>query len=175
LVLQTLQALAVVLFWCIGRWDPIQLVVPKIKKSASLFIFPLPSSNNRISHLQGSWGLRWVTFRVTGGRKYMPHQAAEHHHKAAEHHEYAARHHKEAARHHEAGKHETAEHHVHLANGHQQDAIHHAAEAVKVQIERPSEGLQVVEVPSTGIVTSEELVKAYARIAAIQGANIGRV
>ena len=105
----------------------------------------------------------------------MSHQAAEHHHKAAEHHEYAARHHKEAARHHEAGKHETAEHHVHLANGHQKDAIHHAAEAAKVQIERPSEGLQVVEVPSTGIVTSEELVKAYARIAAVQGANIGRV
>jgi hypothetical protein len=91
----------------------------------------------------------------------MSHQAAEHHHKAAQHHE--------------AGKHETAEHHVHLANSHQQDAIHHAAEAVKVQIERPGEGLQVVEVPSTGIVTSEELVKAYARIAAVQGANIGRV
>ena len=105
----------------------------------------------------------------------MPHQAAEHHHKAAEHHESAARHHKEAARQHEAGKHETAEHHVHLANGHQQDAIHHAAEAARVQIERPSEGLQVVEVPSTGVVASEELVKAYARIAAVQGANIGRV
>jgi hypothetical protein len=105
----------------------------------------------------------------------MPYQAAERDQKAAEHHESAARHHKEAARQHEAGKHETAEHHVHLANGHQQDAIYRAAEAAKDQIERPSEGLQVVEVPSTGNVTSEELLKAYARIAAVQGANIGRV
>ena len=34
------------------------------------------------------------------------------------------------------------------------------------------EGFQAIEVPSTGIVASEELVKAYARIAADQGANI---
>jgi glycerol-3-phosphate dehydrogenase len=34
------------------------------------------------------------------------------------------------------------------------------------------EGLQAIEVPSTGIVASEELVKAYARIATDQGANI---
>ena len=33
-------------------------------------------------------------------------------------------------------------------------------------------GLQAIEVPSTGIVGSEELVKAYARIAKDQGANI---
>jgi|HubBroStandDraft_4_1064222.scaffolds.fasta_scaffold855711_1 hypothetical protein len=105
----------------------------------------------------------------------MPYQATEHGHKAAEHHEPAARHHKEPAEQHEAGKHETVEHHVLLAHGHHQDAIHHAAEAAKDQIERPSEGLQVVEVPSTGNVTSEELLKAYARIAAVQGANIGRV
>src|SRR5271163_1508001 len=34
------------------------------------------------------------------------------------------------------------------------------------------EGLQAIEIPSTGIVGSEELVKAYARIAADQGAHI---
>jgi glycerol-3-phosphate dehydrogenase len=34
------------------------------------------------------------------------------------------------------------------------------------------EGFQAIEVPSTGIVASEELVKAYARIARDQGANI---
>ena len=34
------------------------------------------------------------------------------------------------------------------------------------------EGFQAIEVPSTGIVGSEELVKAYARIAADQGAHI---
>jgi len=34
------------------------------------------------------------------------------------------------------------------------------------------EGFQAIEVPSTGIVASEELVKAYARIATTQGANI---
>jgi len=34
------------------------------------------------------------------------------------------------------------------------------------------EGFQAMEVPSTGIVSSEELVKAYARIATDQGANI---
>ena len=34
------------------------------------------------------------------------------------------------------------------------------------------EGFQAIEVPSTGIVGSEELVKAYARIAKDQGANI---
>lgn len=34
------------------------------------------------------------------------------------------------------------------------------------------EGFQAIEVPSTGIVASEELVKAYARIATSQGANI---
>jgi glycerol-3-phosphate dehydrogenase len=34
------------------------------------------------------------------------------------------------------------------------------------------EGFQALEVPSTGIVSSEELVKAYARVAADQGANI---
>jgi len=34
------------------------------------------------------------------------------------------------------------------------------------------EGFQAIEVPSTGIVASEELVKAYARVAADQGANI---
>jgi len=34
------------------------------------------------------------------------------------------------------------------------------------------EGFQAIEVPSTGIVASEELVKAYARIATDQGANI---
>jgi len=34
------------------------------------------------------------------------------------------------------------------------------------------EGFQAIEVPSTGIVASEELVKAYARIAADQGASI---
>jgi glycerol-3-phosphate dehydrogenase len=34
------------------------------------------------------------------------------------------------------------------------------------------EGFQAIEVPSTGIVASEELVKAYARIAIDQGANI---
>jgi glycerol-3-phosphate dehydrogenase len=34
------------------------------------------------------------------------------------------------------------------------------------------EGFQAIEVPSTGIVASEELVKAYARIATAQGANI---
>jgi glycerol-3-phosphate dehydrogenase len=34
------------------------------------------------------------------------------------------------------------------------------------------EGHQAIEVPSTGIVASEELVKAYARIATDQGANI---
>lgn len=34
------------------------------------------------------------------------------------------------------------------------------------------EGFQAMEVPSTGIVASEELVKAYARIAADQGASI---
>ena len=34
------------------------------------------------------------------------------------------------------------------------------------------EGFQAMEVPSTGIVASEELVKAYARIATDQGANI---
>jgi glycerol-3-phosphate dehydrogenase len=40
------------------------------------------------------------------------------------------------------------------------------------------EGFQAIEVPSTGVVASEELVKAYARIATDQGANIvthGRV
>jgi glycerol-3-phosphate dehydrogenase len=34
------------------------------------------------------------------------------------------------------------------------------------------EGFKAIEVPSTGIVASEELVKAFARIAAVQGANI---
>lgn len=34
------------------------------------------------------------------------------------------------------------------------------------------EGFQAIEVPSTGIVGSEELVKAYARVATDQGANI---
>src|SRR5580693_4478231 len=34
------------------------------------------------------------------------------------------------------------------------------------------EGFQAIEIPSTGIVGSEELVKAYARIAAGQGAHI---
>lgn len=34
------------------------------------------------------------------------------------------------------------------------------------------EGFQALEVPSTGIVSSEDLVKAYARVAADQGANI---
>ena len=34
------------------------------------------------------------------------------------------------------------------------------------------EGVQAIEVPSTGIVASEELVKAYARIAADHGAHI---
>jgi glycerol-3-phosphate dehydrogenase len=34
------------------------------------------------------------------------------------------------------------------------------------------EGVQAIEVPSTGIVGSEELVKAYARIATDQGANV---
>jgi glycerol-3-phosphate dehydrogenase len=34
------------------------------------------------------------------------------------------------------------------------------------------EGFQAIEVPSTGIVASEELVKAYARVANDQGANI---
>jgi len=34
------------------------------------------------------------------------------------------------------------------------------------------EGYQAIEVPSTGILTSEELVKAYARVAAYQGASI---
>jgi glycerol-3-phosphate dehydrogenase len=34
------------------------------------------------------------------------------------------------------------------------------------------EGYHAIEVPSTGIVASEELVKAYARVAADQGANI---
>lgn len=34
------------------------------------------------------------------------------------------------------------------------------------------EGMQAIEVPSTGIVASEELVKAYARVAGDQGANI---
>src|SRR2546430_8908604 len=34
------------------------------------------------------------------------------------------------------------------------------------------EGRAALEVPSTGIVASEELVKAYARVAAEQGANI---
>jgi glycerol-3-phosphate dehydrogenase len=34
------------------------------------------------------------------------------------------------------------------------------------------DGFQAIEVPSTGIVASEELVKAYARIATDQGANI---
>jgi glycerol-3-phosphate dehydrogenase len=34
------------------------------------------------------------------------------------------------------------------------------------------EGLQAIEVPSTGIVASEDLVKAYARVAADNGANI---
>jgi glycerol-3-phosphate dehydrogenase len=34
------------------------------------------------------------------------------------------------------------------------------------------EGYQALEVPSTGIVSSEELVKAYARIAADRGANV---
>lgn len=34
------------------------------------------------------------------------------------------------------------------------------------------EGYQAIEVPSTGIVASEELVKAYARVATGQGANI---
>src|SRR5271154_6138669 len=34
------------------------------------------------------------------------------------------------------------------------------------------EGYQAIEVPSTGIVSSEDLVKAYARVAANQGANI---
>jgi glycerol-3-phosphate dehydrogenase len=34
------------------------------------------------------------------------------------------------------------------------------------------EGVQAIEVPSTGIVASEELVKAYARIATDQGANV---
>ena len=34
------------------------------------------------------------------------------------------------------------------------------------------EGFQAIEVPSTGIVASEDLVKSYARIAANQGANI---
>ena len=34
------------------------------------------------------------------------------------------------------------------------------------------EGFQAIEVPSTGIVASEELVKAYARVASDQGANI---
>jgi glycerol-3-phosphate dehydrogenase len=34
------------------------------------------------------------------------------------------------------------------------------------------EGLQAIEIPSTGIVGSEELVKAYARIASDQGAHI---
>jgi glycerol-3-phosphate dehydrogenase len=33
-------------------------------------------------------------------------------------------------------------------------------------------GIQAIEVPSTGIVSSEELVKAYARVAADQGAHI---
>jgi len=34
------------------------------------------------------------------------------------------------------------------------------------------EGYQVIEVPSTGIVLSEDIVKAYARVASDQGANI---
>ena len=34
------------------------------------------------------------------------------------------------------------------------------------------EGLQAIDVPSTGIVASEDLVKAYARVAADSGANI---
>jgi len=34
------------------------------------------------------------------------------------------------------------------------------------------EGFQAIEIPSTGIVASEDLVKAYARVAADQGANI---
>ena len=34
------------------------------------------------------------------------------------------------------------------------------------------EGYQALEVPSTGILSSEDLVKAYARVAANQGANI---
>src|ERR1700722_13550736 len=33
-------------------------------------------------------------------------------------------------------------------------------------------GLQAIEVPSTGIVSSEDLVKAYARVAADQGAHV---
>jgi hypothetical protein len=79
---------------------------------------------------------------------------------------------REAAEHHEAGKHETAAHHTHLAHGHRQHAMHHAAEVAKTHIEDQSEGSQAIEVPSTRIVAREELVKALARIAAIQGAKI---
>jgi flavin-dependent dehydrogenase len=79
---------------------------------------------------------------------------------------------REAAEHHEAGKHETAAHHAHLAHGHHQHAMHPSGEAAKAHIEHHSEEFRAIEVPSTRIVAREELVKALARIAAIQGANI---
>jgi glycerol-3-phosphate dehydrogenase len=42
-----------------------------------------------------------------------------------------------------------------------------------IQVREPHvEGIQAIEVPSTGIVASEELVKAYARVAADRGAHI---
>jgi glycerol-3-phosphate dehydrogenase len=45
-----------------------------------------------------------------------------------------------------------------------QDAIHSREPNIK--------GVQAIEVPSTGIVSSEDLVKAYARVAKNQGANL---
>jgi hypothetical protein len=105
----------------------------------------------------------------------MSHDVAEHGHKAAEHREHTAEHHKEAARHDEAGKRETAPHHVHLAHGDDQHPIDHTPEGTKVHIEYPLEAFQATEVPSKKIVTEEEFVKALARIASVQGANIGRV
>jgi L-2-hydroxyglutarate oxidase LhgO len=50
--------------------------------------------------------------------------------------------------------------------------MHPSGEAAKAHIEHHSEGFRAIEVPSTRIVAREELVKALARIAAIQGANI---
>jgi L-2-hydroxyglutarate oxidase len=43
----------------------------------------------------------------------------------------------------------------------------------EIRVREPHiEGFQAIEIPSTGILGSEELVKAYARIASDQGAHI---
>jgi hypothetical protein len=50
--------------------------------------------------------------------------------------------------------------------------MRYGAEAAKAHIEHHSEGFQAINVSSTAVVAREAFVKALARIAVIQGANI---